>query len=606
VQEYFISTHGARKGLADTALKTADAGYLTRRLVDVAQDVIITDHDCGTILGLNVASLKEGEEVIESLADRILGRVALEDIIHPITDEVLAEAGSMITDEMAKEVEDAGIETVLIRSVLTCESRRGVCANCYGSNLASTRIVEIGEAVGVIAAQSIGEPGTQLTLRTFHIGGVAAAIAEQSKIEARAEGKAVMTGVRAILNGQDEYVVLSRDGEIKIVDDQKRTRQRFKIPYGANLRVKDGQTVAKDTILFEWDPHTNLILTDKNGTIEFIDIIENVTFREELDETTGLSARVIVEQRDKSLRPQIVILNEGGNRLGSYPIPIGANLMVKDGDKIKSGDPLVKIPREIYKTKDITGGLPRVAELFEARHPKDPAVVSEIDGTIEYGKIVRGNQQILANGENEEIKEYLVPHGKHMRVHDGDKVKAGDRLCEGPIDPHDILRIKGPNDVQEYLVNEIQEVYRLQGVKINDKHIEVIVRQMLQKVKVEDAGDTNFLEGEEVDKIRFNDENRRVMAQGEEPARFTPQLMGITKASLSTESFISAASFQETTRVLTEAAINGKQDNLLGLKENVIIGHLIPAGTGLEKYRRIEIDGEEAPESSKKEIETLS
>jgi DNA-directed RNA polymerase subunit beta' len=606
VQEYFISTHGARKGLADTALKTADAGYLTRRLVDVAQDVIITEDDCGTILGLNVAALKEGEEVIESLADRILGRVALEDIIHPITDEVLVEAGSMITEDKAKEVEDAGIETVLIRSVLTCESRRGVCANCYGSNLASTKIVEIGEAVGVIAAQSIGEPGTQLTLRTFHIGGVAAAIAAQSKIEARAEGKVVMTDVKAVPGDQDDYVVLSRDGEIKIVDEQKRTRSRFKVQYGANLKVKDGQMVTKDTVLFEWDPHTSLILTDKPGRVEFIDIIENVTFREELDETTGLSARVIVEQRDKSLRPQIVILNDAGNRVGSYPIPIGANLIVKDGDKVKSGTPLVKIPREIYKTKDITGGLPRVAELFEARHPKDPAVVTEIDGTIEYGKIVRGNQQILVHGENEEIKEYLVPHGKHMRVHDGDKVRAGDRLCEGPIDPHDILRIKGPNDVQEYLVNEIQEVYRLQGVKINDKHIEVIVRQMLQKVKVEDAGDTNFLEGEEVDKIRFNDENRRVMSQGEEPARFTPQLMGITKASLSTESFISAASFQETTRVLTEAAINGKQDNLLGLKENVIIGHLIPAGTGLERYRRIEIEGEEVEESTKKEIETIS
>ncbi len=605
VQEYFISTHGARKGLADTALKTADAGYLTRRLVDVAQDVIITEEDCGTILGLNVSALKEGEEVIESLADRILGRVALEDIIHPITDQVLAESGSMITEEIAREIEDAGIESVLIRSVLTCESRRGVCAKCYGSNLASTRIVEIGEAVGVIAAQSIGEPGTQLTLRTFHIGGTAAVIAEQSKIEAKAEGYAVMTGVKAVVNGEGNNVVLSRDGEVKIIDDQKRTRQRFKIPYGANLKIQDGQAVSKETVLFEWDPHTNLILSDKNGTVEFIDIIENVTFREELDETTGLSARVIVDQRDKSLRPQIVILNDSGNRVGSYPIPIGANLIVKDGDKVKSGDPLVKIPREIYKTKDITGGLPRVAELFEARHPKDPAVVTEIDGIIEYGKIVRGNQQILVHGENDEIKEYLVPHGKHMRVHDGDKVKAGERLCEGPIDPHDILRIKGPNDVQEYLVNEIQEVYRLQGVKINDKHIEVIVRQMLQKVKVEDAGDTNFLEGEEVDKIRFNDENRRVMSQGEEPARFTPLLMGITKASLSTESFISAASFQETTRVLTEAAINGKQDNLLGLKENVIIGHLIPAGTGLDKYRRIEIEGEEVEESAKKEIETL-
>ncbi len=606
VQEYFISTHGARKGLADTALKTADAGYLTRRLVDVAQDVIITEMDCGTIRGLNVAALKEGEEVIESLADRILGRVALEDVIHPITEEVLIEAGNMITEDAAKLIEEAGIETVFIRSVLTCESRRGVCANCYGSNLAGFGLVDIGEAVGVIAAQSIGEPGTQLTLRTFHIGGTAAVIAEQSKIEARADGKVMMQGVKRVKgNTEDESVVLSRDGEIRIVDDQKRTRQRFKVPYGAKLKVTDGQDVAKDTVLFEWDPHTNLILTDKTGTVQFIDIIENVTFREELDESTGLSARVIVEQRDKSLRPQIQILNDSGNKIASYPIPIGANLLVKDGDKVKAGDPLVKIPRDIFKTKDITGGLPRVAELFEARHPKDPAVVSEIDGLVEYGKIIRGNQQILVRGEHGDVREYLVPHGKHMRVHDGDRVKAGERLCEGPIDPHDILRIKGPNDVQEYLVNEIQEVYRLQGVKINDKHIEVIVRQMLQKVKVEDSGDTNFLEGEEVDRIRFNDENERIKSEGGEPARFTPMLMGITKASLSTESFISAASFQETTRVLTEAAINGKQDNLLGLKENVIIGHLIPAGTGLEKYRRIEVEGETQQAETKKEIETI-
>jgi DNA-directed RNA polymerase subunit beta' len=572
----------------------------------VAQDVIITEDDCNTILGLNVAALKEGEEVIESLADRIIGRVILEDVVNPITDEMLVQAGEMITDDMAKTIEDVGVDTVFIRSVLTCESRRGVCAKCYGSNLATASLVEMGEAAGVIAAQSIGEPGTQLTLRTFHIGGVAAVIAGQSKIEAKAEGKVQMTEVRAVKGGtENEFVVLSRDGEMKIIDDQKRTRQRFNVPYGAVLRVTDGQTVAKDAVLFEWDPHTNLILTDKNGTVEFVDIIENVTFREELDESTGLSARIIVEQRDKSLRPQIVVLNDSGNRLATYPIPIGANMIVKDGDKVKIGDSLVKIPREIFKTKDITGGLPRVAELFEARHPKDPAVVTEVDGTIEYGKIVRGNQQILVHAEHGETKEYLVPHGKHMRVHDGDKVRSGDRLCEGPIDPHDILKIKGPNDVQEYLVNEIQEVYRLQGVKINDKHIEVIVRQMLQKIKVEDAGDTNFLEGEEVDKIRFNDENRKVVADGGEPSRYTPILMGITKASLSTESFISAASFQETTRVLTEAAINGKMDGLLGLKENVIIGHLIPAGTGLERYRKIEVEGEASTKVNKEKIETL-
>lgn len=597
VQEYFISTHGARKGLADTALKTADAGYLTRRLVDVAQDVIITEDDCNTILGLDVSALKEGEEIIESLTDRILGRVTLEDVIHPITNEVLVEVGDMITEEKAKQIEDSGVESVYIRSVLTCETRRGVCARCYGSNLASYKLVENGEAVGVVAAQSIGEPGTQLTLRTFHIGGTAAVIAEQSKIESRQPGKIVMKDVRSVSSREeDSKVVLSSKGEIQIIDEKNRMRQKFSIPYGSMLKVQDGQEIEKGTIIFEWDPHTNYILTDKKGVIEFVDIIENVTYREELDESTGLSARVIIEQKDKSRRPQIRILNANGNRIASYPIPTLANLVVKDGQEVIAGDLLVKIPRETYKTKDITGGLPRVAELFEARHPKDPAVVTEIDGTVEYGKIIRGNQQILVHAEHEEVKEYLVPHGKHMRVHNADRINSGDRLCEGPIDPHDILKIKGPNEVQEYLVNEIQEVYRLQGVKINDKHIEVIVRQMLQKIKVEEVGDTNFLEGDQVSKFRFNDENQRIISEGGEPATFTPILMGITKAALSTESFISAASFQETTRVLTQAAINGKRDDLLGLKENVIIGHLIPAGTGLEEYNRIAIEEEEKKE----------
>ena len=607
VQEYFISTHGARKGLADTALKTADAGYLTRRLVDVAQDVIITENDCNTILGLNVAALKEGEEVIESLADRILGRVTLEDVIHPITDETLAETGEMISENQAKLIEESGVETVYIRSVLTCESRRGVCAKCYGSNLASGTLVEIGEAVGVVAAQSIGEPGTQLTLRTFHIGGTAAVITEQSKIESRNDGKVVMKNVRAVPGeNEGEQIVLSSNGEIRVVDEKDRSRQRFSVPYGALLRVENDQEITKNTIIFEWDPHTNYILTDKKGTVEFVDIIDNVTFREELDESTGLSARIIIEQKDKSLRPQIMVVDDNGKRLVNYPIPTSANLVVKDGEKVEPGHVLVKIPREIYKTKDITGGLPRVAELFEARHPKDPAVVTEIDGIIEYGKIIRGNQQILVHGENEEMYECLVPHGKHMRVHNGDRVSAGDRMCEGPVDPHDILKIKGPNDVQEYLVNEIQEVYRLQGVKINDKHIEVIVRQMLQKVRIEEVGGTNFLEGDQVDKFHFSDEIQRVISEGEEPATFTPVLMGITKAALSTESFISAASFQETTRVLTEAAINGKKDFLLGLKENVIIGHLIPAGTGLSEYNRIEVVEDEKEQQIEKETETIS
>ncbi|MCK4427783.1 MAG: DNA-directed RNA polymerase subunit beta', partial [candidate division Zixibacteria bacterium] len=590
VLEYFISTHGARKGLADTALKTADAGYLTRRLVDVAQDVIITEKDCGTILGLNVGALKEGEEVIESLKDRILGRVALEDVYDPITGDLLVKAGEEIDEEASVRIDESGIDMVRIRSVLTCESRRGVCAKCYGRDLATGKMVNLGEAVGVIAAQSIGEPGTQLTLRTFHIGGTAARIEEQSKVTAKSEGKVVYKNIKSVTRKDGNMVVLGREGEMNLLDERGRIRARYSVPYAAALQVKNQRQVEKDEVLFEWIPYINTILSDHSGRVEFVDIIENESFREELDEATGLRQRVIVEQREKLLRPRIMILGEKGRKRGNYSIPTGAHLLVHDEDKIEAGDILVKIPREISKTRAITGGLPRVAELFEARKPKDPAVVSEIDGTVEFGKIIRGSTQILVKGEGGEIREYLIPHGKHLRVHSNeDRVRAGGRLCEGPIDPHDILRIKGVNDVQEYLENEIQEVYRLQGVKMNDKHIEVIVRQMLQKVKVEEIGDTNFLEGEQVEKNRFREENEKVIAEGGEPATFQPLLLGITKASLATESFISAASFQETTRVLTEATINGKTDYLLGLKENVIIGHLIPAGTGLEKYRNIHI-----------------
>jgi DNA-directed RNA polymerase subunit beta' len=606
VLEYFISTHGARKGLADTALKTADAGYLTRRLVDVAQDVIITENDCGTILGLEIGTLKEGEEVIEPLRDRILGRVALTDIYSPLNpDDVVVEAGKEIDEAAALLLDEAGSDRVPIRSVLTCESRRGVCINCYGRNLSTGRMVNLGEAVGVVAAQSIGEPGTQLTLRTFHIGGAAAVIAAQSKVIAKSSGKVELSKVRSVPGEQaGTFIVISRDGELQIHDEGK-IRHRSNVPYGSLLRVKGGELVDKDDILFEWDPHTNMIMTEKTGRVEYVDIIENVTYREELDESTGLSARVIIEQREKILRPHIAILDAKGKRLANYSIPTGAHLGVKDGDEMRAGQMMVKIPREIYKTKDITGGLPRVAELFEARHPKEPAVVSEIDGTIEYGKIVRGNQQIIVHGEHGEFKEYLVPHGKHMLIHDGDQILAGDRLCEGPIDPHDILRIKGPRAVQEYLVDEIQGVYRLQGVKINDKHIEVIVRQVLQKVKVTDPGDSNFLEGETVDFIKFKDETGRVIQEGGSPATFEPLLLGITKASLSTESYFSAASFQETTRVLTEAAINGKIDYLLGLKENVIIGRLIPAGTGFSFYKNLEVAEDEETEQVEKKIEAV-
>ena len=602
VLEYFISTHGARKGLADTALKTADAGYLTRRLVDSAQDVIINEIDCGTILGLDVAALKEGEEIIESLRDRILGRVTLEEVIDPITGEILVQAGDEISEEAASRIDESGIESVKIRSVLTCEARRGVCAKCYGRNLGSGKMVDLGEAVGVIAAQSIGEPGTQLTLRTFHIGGTAARIAEQSKVSAKIDGKVIFHGIKTVARKDGELVVLGRDGNISLVDQQNRPRAKYNVPYGAQLKVKDKSIVNKDDVLFEWDPYTSSILAEQSGNVEFTDLEEDLTYREELDETTGLRQRVVIEQREKTLHPHIYILDDKGKKLGSYAIPTGAHLLVHDENKISAGESLVKIPRDISKTRDITGGLPRVAELFEARRPKDPAVVSEIDGVVEIGKIIRGSRQVLVRADDGEVKEYLIPHGKHMRVHTGDRVKAGDRLCEGPIDPHDILRIKGPNAVQEYLVNEIQEVYRLQGVRINDKHIEVIVRQMLQKIKIEEVGDTNFLEGEHVDRWRFKEENDRIVAEGGEPATFQPLLLGITKASLSTESFISAASFQETTRALTEAAINGKTDNLMGLKENVIIGHLIPAGTGLEIYRNIKVKDEEE-EVVEKEVE---
>jgi DNA-directed RNA polymerase subunit beta' len=608
VMEYFISTHGARKGLADTALKTADAGYLTRRLVDVAQDVIITEADCGTVRGIRIRPLKDGEEVIESLQDRIVGRVTLEDVFDPIQpDRIIVEAGREIEEESAKLVEDAGIESVHIRSVLTCESRRGVCAACYGRNLATNKMVQLGEAVGVIAAQSIGEPGTQLTLRTFHIGGTAARIAEASQVRAKTDGHVEFVDVRIIVRDDEQAVVVSRDGEVKVFDAQNRSRATYKVPYAALMRVQDGEQVLKadprymldkqdtqnkGTVIFEWEPYINEILSEASGTVQYQDIVEGVSMREELDEITGLMQLWVIEQREKTLLPQINILDKAGKKRASYSIPTGAYLEVRDGDQVSAGVAIAKIPRDISKTRDITGGLPRVAELFEVRKPRDPAVISEIDGSVEYGKIIRGNTQIFVKAADGEAREYLVPHGKHMRVHTNDQVRAGDRLCEGAIDPHDILHILGTEEVQEYLVNEVQEVYRLQGVKINDKHFEVIVRQMLQKVQVEEVGDTNFLEGEKVDKNRFRLDNERVMAEGGEPATSRDLLLGITRASLSTESFISAASFQETTKVLTEAAVAGKEDRLQGLKENVIIGHLIPAGTGIEYYRSIQLDEE--------------
>ncbi|MFQ5705182.1 MAG: DNA-directed RNA polymerase subunit beta' [Gemmatimonadales bacterium] len=599
VLEYFISTHGARKGLADTALKTADAGYLTRRLVDVAQDVTISEEDCGTILWLEVAALKEGEDIIQPLAERIVGNVVAVDVVDPHElDEhgeprLLVPAGEIIDEERADTIEGAGIESVRIRSVLTCEARRGMCRMCYGQNLATMDMVDLGEAVGIIAAQSIGEPGTQLTLRTFHIGGTAARIAEQTARKSKLAGVIRYGNRLQVVNTEGNTLVTGYEGELILEGEDGQVRSRFQVPIGAVLAVSDGQTIERDELLFSWDPYTNPIMTDVSGTLRLVDIVDDETVREELDEITGLRQRMIVEDRDKKLHPHIEVIQKKGGKekkVRDYVMPGGAQLTVEDGQEVSAGHVLAKISREAYKTRDITGGLPRVAELFEARRPKDPATISEIDGVVKFGGIKRGKREIFVHPEKGEPQVYDVPAGKHLRVHEGDRVWAGDRLSEGAVNPHDILRIKGPRAVQEYLLNEVQEVYRLQGVRINDKHIGVIVRQMLQKVKVVDPGDTDFLEGEHVDKVTFRDKNEQVIRQGENPAKSEPLLLGITKASLTTQSFISAASFQETTRVLTDAAIRGAKDDLLGLKENIIIGHLIPAGTGIYRYSEIEIE----------------
>ncbi len=590
VVEYFISTHGARKGLADTALKTADAGYLTRRLVDVAQDVVITSEDCGTILGLEMTALKEGEDIIEPLADRIVGNVALEDVYDPIDGELLVEAGTLIDEDAAEAVDDAGIQMVKIRSVLTCESKRGVCRMCYARNLATMKIVDIGEAVGILAAQSIGEPGTQLTLRTFHIGGTAARIAAQTQRKSKIDGVVALERVTTVDTPNEERIVTSREGQILLKTKEGQVRSRLSVPYGATLAVDAGQVIESGDLLFSWDPYSEPIVADAEGVIQFVDIVEEQTMREELDESTGRRQMTIIEDREKRLHPTIRILTDSkkAEKLREFIIPVGAQLTVRDGEKVSHGDTVAKISREVYKTRDITGGLPRVAELFEARRPKDPAVITEIDGTISFGDIKRGKREVHVTPEQGPSRTYEVPVGKHMRVHEGDLVRAGDRLSEGPINPHDILRIKGPRAVQEYLLNEIQEVYRLQGVKINDKHIGTIVRQMLQKVRITDAGDTDLLEGENVDRVEFREVNQKAIMDGKKPARSEPLLLGITKASLTTESFFSAASFQETTRVLTDAAVRGARDDLRGLKENIIIGHLIPAGTGIHRYQDVE------------------
>ena len=652
VLEYFISTHGARKGLADTALKTADAGYLTRRLVDVAQDVIITEEDCGTLRGLTVTALRKNEEVVESLYDRVLGRTSLHDIYHPQTGELIISSGSALTEEVSEKIENSPLESIEIRSVLTCESRQGVCAKCYGRNLATGRDVEQGEAVGVIAAQSIGEPGTQLTLRTFHVGGAVYNIATSSQILAKYDGIIEIEELRAIpFNKSDKSdksvksdkhatnneerttnynIVIGRSAEMRIID--KKTQivlTTAHIPYGAHLYFKNGEEVKKNELICEWDPYNALIISEVSGKIAFENIIENLTFRVESDEQTGFEEKVIIESRDKTRNPFIKVVDKNGETIKTYDIPVNAHITVNNGDAIIAGQMVVKIPRSVGKASDITGGLPRVTELFEARNPSDPSVVSEIDGVVSFGKkIKRGNREVIITSKTGEVKTYLITLSKQILAQDSDYVKAGTPLSDGEITPSDILSIKGPTKVQEYIVNEIQEVYRLQGVKINDKHFEVIVRQMMRKVTVEDPGDTKFLEGELINKIDFTEENdwifgkkivvepgdsptfkagqiisarklrdensilrrkdkKLVDARDTVPATSRQVLQGITRASLQTKSWISAASFQETTKVLTEAAVNAKRDYLIGLKENVIVGHLIPAGTGLRDYRDI-------------------
>jgi DNA-directed RNA polymerase subunit beta' len=643
ILEYFISTHGARKGLADTALKTADAGYLTRRLVDVAQDVVINSEDCGTLRGIVASALKKNDEVIEPLYDRILGRTSVHDVFVPESDTLIVASGDLITEDVAKEIETQGIEDVEIRSVLTCEMRKGVCAKCYGRNLSTHRPTQIGDAVGVIAAQSIGEPGTQLTLRTFHVGGTASNIADSSDLKAKHSGKLEFEELRTIdfkgSDGVEKTIVVGRSGEVRVVDEKTGViLMNANIPYGSDLMISGKASIKKGDVICKWDPYNALIITEVKGKVLFKDMEPGITYREEMDEQTGFDRIVIIESRDKRKNPAIHIVDpKSKETMREYSLPVGANVTVKNGETVDAGETLVKIPRTSGKSGDITGGLPRVTELFEARNPSNPAVVSEIDGTAAFGTIKRGNREIIITPKSGEPKKYLVPLSKHILVQQNDFVRAGSPLSDGAITPNDILNIEGPTKVQEYIVNEIQEVYRLQGVKINDKHFEVIVRQMMLKAEIIDAGDTRFLEGQSIHKAdimeandalygmmfvrdagdsteveagqiisvrKFRDENSKlkredkqlIEAREAKPATSTPLLQGITRASLQTQSFISAASFQETTKVLNEAAISGKEDHLLGLKENVIVGHLIPAGTGVRAFQKMIVGSKEVME----------
>jgi DNA-directed RNA polymerase subunit beta' len=608
VLEYFISTHGARKGLADTALKTANSGYLTRRLVDVAQDIVITEIDCGTSVGMEIRPLMEGGEIIQPLGDRVLGRTLLEDVNDPNTNETIAKVNEEITERVVRRIDEAGIDRVVIRSTLTCKTRRGVCVKCYGRDLARGNTVNMGEAVGIIAAQSIGEPGTQLTMRTFHLGGAASRAVEQSVHTARYDGTIKLTGGQVVPNRQGKMTVMNRNGEIVIIDSSGRERDRMKLVYGSILRFKEGDEVKKGDVLAEWDPYSNPIVADLTGIIKFQDIEEGVTMTEQVDAVTGFATKVITESKGADSKPTLLITTPDGKTMDlpgrnvpcRYVVPVGAQLLVNDGQEVHAGDIIVKIHRETSKTRDITGGLPRVAELFEARKPKEAAIISEIDGYVTFGKDVKGKQRVIVTPEVGEQREYLIPKGKHVAVREGEFVRAGEALMDGPSNPHDILRVLGDRALSAYLVNEIQEVYRLQGVGINDKHIEVIVRNMLRKVEIVDPGDTRFLAGEQAEKFDMLDENDKVAKEGGRPATYEPLLLGITKVSLSTDSWISAASFQETTKVLTEAAVNSKTDSLRGLKENIIMGRLVPAGTGLGAYKKWKVvveDEDTAPSS---------
>lgn len=594
VLQYFISTHGARKGLADTALKTANSGYLTRRLVDVAQDLVITGDDCGTNDGLLMAPLIEGGDVVEPLAERVLGRVLAEDIRHPGTQELILSAGTMLDEQAVAVLETNSIDNVRVRSVITCRSRYGVCASCYGRDLGRGHKVNGGEAIGVIAAQSIGEPGTQLTMRTFHIGGAASRSAAISNVEVKSAGTIKLNNLKTVVNKDGNLVAVSRSGEVSVIDEHGRERERYKIPYGAVSTVREGERVRAGQVVVNWDPHTHPVITEVKGNARLVDFIEGVTVREQSDEVTGLSSMVVIDPKQrggagKDLRPMVKLVDDFGNDIripsteiaAQYFLPAGAIIGIHDGGQVEVGDVLARIPQESSKTRDITGGLPRVADLFEARKTKDPAILAEATGTISFGKETKGKRRVIVTDSHGEQHEVLIPKWRHITVFEGEHVEQGETIAEGDLTPHDILRLRGVAELSSYLVKEIQDVYRLQGVKINDKHIEVIIRQMLRKVEITDPGDTGFLKGEQADRARVLEENDRVEAEGKIPACFEPVLLGITKASLSTESFISAASFQETTRVLTEAAIRGLSDKLLGLKENVIVGRLIPAGTGL-------------------------